>query len=269
LPSHVAERCVMSEVYPSDDDLVALLEEVETGVEYIPTGTAPYYIHFRKLIYRLLLAAKRANDLRLYDEGALLFGVKAGKFWIGQIAIEYAGSSGNTFADNKANIYVYLDSSGTLVLDEYSAFPDMAVSKHVRLAVVTTLGGDITSIVDARDYHSVTLPESIFDTIEAHAADDTLTVGESGSLHTNQGATEIITLTLPSSAPAGTRFSFAVQAAYALRIDPGAGAILDDSGVTADKYKYCDTIGVCITLVSDGSGDWIPIGKYGTWLEEA
>jgi len=258
----------MSEVYPSDNDLNALLSEAETGVEYIPTGTAPYYVHFRKLIYRLLLAAKRANDLRLYDEGGLLVGVKAGKFWIGQTAVTYAGSSGNTLADNKANIYVYLNASGTLVIDEYTAFPDMAVTKHIRLAVVTTLAGDITSIADARDYHGVSVPENIFDTIEAHTDDDTLTVAESGSVHTNYGASGIVTLTLPSAAPSGTRFSFAVQAAYDLRIDPGTGAILDDSGVTAGKYKYCSTLGHCITLVSDGLGNWITVGKYGTWLQE-
>ena len=74
----------MSEVYPSDSELIALLSDSETGVEYIPTGTAPYYLHFRKLLYRLLLSAKRGNDLRVFDEGGLSVGVKAGKYWVGQ-----------------------------------------------------------------------------------------------------------------------------------------------------------------------------------------
>ena len=51
----------MAEVYPSDNDLLNITGDSETGVEYIPTGTAPYYIHFRKLLYRLLLAARRGN----------------------------------------------------------------------------------------------------------------------------------------------------------------------------------------------------------------
>ena len=59
----------MAEIYPSDAELNALLEDAETGVEYIPSGTTPYYVHFRKLLYRLLLATKRANDLRVYKEG--------------------------------------------------------------------------------------------------------------------------------------------------------------------------------------------------------
>ena len=69
----------MAEVYPSDSELLDLLADSETGVEYIPTGTAPYYLHFRKLLYRLLLATKRANDFRVYDEGGLSVGIKPGR----------------------------------------------------------------------------------------------------------------------------------------------------------------------------------------------
>ncbi|MBW8017995.1 MAG: hypothetical protein FVQ82_17635, partial [Planctomycetes bacterium] len=134
----------MAEVYPSDSDLLNLLSESETGVEYIPTGTAPYYLQFRKLLYRLLLATRRANDLRLYDEGGLTFGVKPGKFWAGKTLVEYAGSSGNVFADDKANIFVYIDNAGVLQFTDYTMFPDH-FSPHVRLAEITTADGDITS----------------------------------------------------------------------------------------------------------------------------
>ena len=92
---------------------------------------------------------------------------------------------------------------------------------------------------------------------------------ESGSVHTNLGATGTVTLTLPASASAGTVFIFAVQAAYELRIDPGTAAIRDDSGQTADKCKSADAIGECITLVADSNGDWDTIAKHGTWTQEA
>ena len=98
----------MAEVYPSDNALLNIQSDSETGVEYIPTGTSPYYLHFRKLLYRLLLATRLANDLRVYDEGGLDIGVKAGKFWLGTELVGYNGSSGNTLADDKTNIYVYL-----------------------------------------------------------------------------------------------------------------------------------------------------------------
>jgi len=261
----------MAEVYPADNELLNIVSDGETGVEYIPTGTAPYYLHFRKLLYRLLLASRRANDLRVFDEGGLDIGVKSGKFWVGTELVSYPGSSSNTLADDKASIYVYLDSGGNLVTDEYSAFPDMTSSPHVRLAVVTTSGGDITSIVDARDYHSISMPASGGgggSIIEAHTSDDTLTETESGSIHTNLGATSTITLTLPASPTAGTTFTFAVQAAQQLRVDPGTATIRDDSGQTPDKYKWADTIGESITLVADANGDWVTIAKNGTWSEQ-
>jgi hypothetical protein len=261
----------MAEVYPSDNALLNIQSEDETGVEYIPTGTAPYYLQFRKLLYRLLLAAKRANDLRVYDEGGLDIGVKEGKFWLGTELVSYDGSSDNTLADDKANIYVYLDSAGNLVTDEYNSFPDMATTAHIRLAVVTTSGGDVESITDSRVGHNIVLPYEaggVKRTVEAHTSDDTLTAAESGSVHTNLGATGTVTLTLPASASVGTVFTFAVQAAQELRIDPSTGTIRDDSGQTADKYKSADAVGECLSLVADSNGDWVTITKNGTWTEE-
>ncbi len=262
----------MAEVYPSDNDLLNIQSDSETGVEYIATGQAPYYLQFRKLIYRLMLAVKRANDFRVFDEGGLNIGVKAGKFWLVTELKNYAGSSGNTLADNKANIYIYLDLAGSLVTNEYSAFPDMLVTPHIRLAVVTTSGGDITSITDLRTGHNFVVPYGsggIKKIIEAHTADDTLAGAESGSVHTNRGATGIVTLTLPASAAAGTVFSFAVQAAAEFRIEPGAAAIRDSSGQAAGKYKKADAIGACMTVAADSNGDWAVTAKYGTWTEEA
>ena len=139
----------MAEEYPSDNELLNLISEPETGVEYIETGKAPYYVEFRKLLYRLLLATRRANDLRVYDEGGLDIGVKAGSYFAGGSLVEYTGSSGNTLADNKDNIFVYLDAAGNLVTDEYAAFPEVFVN-HLRLAMVSTSGGNITSITDCR-----------------------------------------------------------------------------------------------------------------------
>ena len=262
----------MAEVYPSDNDLLNIQSDSETGVEYIPTGTSPYYLQFRKLLYRILLATRRANDLRVYDEGGLDVGVKAGKFWLGTEQVSYGGSAGNTLADDKASIYIYLDSDGNLVCNEYSSFPGMATTPHIRLAIVSTSGGDIELITDCRVGHNFVMPYGaggVKKTIEAHTADDMLTNEESGSVHTNLGAAGAVTLTLPASAPEGTVFTFAVQAAYELRVDPGAAAIKDDSGQTAGKYKAADAIGECITLVADSNGDWATIAKNGAWTEEA
>ena len=262
----------MAEVYPCDNELLNIESDSDTGIEYIPTGTAPYYLQFRKLLYRLLLAAKKANEFRVYDEGGLDIGVKAGKFWLGTELIDYPGSTANTLADDKANIYLYLDAQGNLVTNQYSGFPDMQDTPHIRLAIVTTSDGDINSITDCRGGHNFMIPyESggITRTIESHTSDDTLTASQSGSVHTNLGATGTITLTLPSSAPAGVVFTFAVQSAQQLRVDPGSAAIRDNSGQTAGKYKAADAIGECITLISDENGNWVTIAKNDTWTEEA
>ena len=261
----------MAEVYPSDNELLNIQSDTETGVEYIATGTAPYYLEFRKLLYRLLLSTRRANDLRVYDEGGLDIGVKPGKFWLSTELISYEGSSGNTLADDKQDIYIYLDSSGSLVTNEYNSFPDMTATPHIRLATVSTSGGDIESITDCRAGHNFAMPYGaggVEKTIEAHTSDDTLTAAESGSVHSNLGATGTVTLTLPASAPVGTVVTFAVQAAYELRVEPGTATIRDDSGQTAGKYKSADAIGECLSLVADSNGDWATIAKNGTWTEE-
>ena len=262
----------MSEVYPSDNDLENIQSDSETGVEYIPTGKSPYYIQFRRLIYRLILATKRANDFRVYDEDGLDIGVKSGKFWLGTQLVSYAGSSGNTLADDKANIYIYLDSAGSLVINEYSSFPDMVTTPHIRLAIATTSNGDIDSIADSREGYNFVMPYAsggVKKSIEAHTGDDTLTLNESGSVHTNLGAGGVVALTLPASATAGTEFIFAVQAAQELRIDPGTATIRDDSGQTADKYKSANAIGESLTVIADSNGDWVTIAKNGSWTEEA
>jgi hypothetical protein len=262
----------MAEVYPSDNELLNLQSDSETGVEYIPTGTAPYYLHFRKLLHRLLLATRRGNDLRVYDEGGLDIGVKAGKFWLGAELVSYGGSTGNALADNKAGVYVYLDAQGTLITDQYAGFPSMATTPHVRLAIVSTSGGDITSIVDCRTGHNIVVPYAaggIRKSIEAHTADDVLAPAESGSVHTNLGATGVVTLTLPPAAVQGTTFAFAVQSAHELRVAPGAAAIRDESGQTAGKYKSAGAVGASLTVVADANGDWATIARNGTWTQES
>ncbi len=261
----------MTEAYPSDNELLNLQSDAETGVEYIPTGTAPYYLHFRKLLHRLLLATCRANDLRVYDEGGLDIGVKPGKFWLGTDLVAFAGSTGNTLADDKTAVYVYLDAGGNLVTDEYIGFPNMATTPHIRLAVVSTSGGDIISIADCRSGHNIAVPYAsggVRRTIEAHVANDTLLSAESGSVHTNLDATTTVALTLPADPAQGTEFTFAVQAGQELRIDPGTATIRDSAGQIAGSCIAASAIGASLTVVADSNGDWVVTAKAGTWTLE-
>jgi hypothetical protein len=143
----------MTEVYPSDNALLNLLSEAETGVEYIETGKAPYYLEFRKLLQRLLLATRRGNDLRVFDEGGLNVGVKGGSFHDSAgNTFAYASSTGNALTDNATN-YLYLDSAGVLIINT-TGFPATSVV-HVRLATVPTSNAGIDNITDERGVHFI------------------------------------------------------------------------------------------------------------------
>ena len=107
--------------------------------------------------------------------------------------------------------------------------------------------------------------------VEDHTANDTLSAAESGSIHTNAGASGAITLTLPSGAPAGTIFTFVVAAAENLAIKAGNNDKIilgNDSDALADGETLTLTpadandVGMSITLVALSSGDWLPISVF-------
>ncbi len=139
----------MAELYPNDDLLLALAQDEGTGVDYIETGRTPYYLEFRRMLYRLLDTARRAGDLRVYADGDLSIGVKPGAFWDGAVLRDYGGCDQSPLVDDRAAIYVYLNRDGGLVTDEYTGFPEPDVL-HIRLARIETSGGKIAAIVDCR-----------------------------------------------------------------------------------------------------------------------
>jgi len=261
----------MAEVYPSDSTLLNIQSDIDTGVEFISTGQSPYYMQFRKLLHRLITATKCANELRVYDEGGLNIGVKSGSFWFKTHLIEYGGSSGNVLADNKDDIYIYLDKTGNLVTDEYDDFADMDITANVRLAIVKTSGGDIESITDCRGGFNFVIPhisEGDRKLVEEYSSDHGLDAVQSGTAISNRGATGTATWTLPVDAPEGVIFYFVVLENQELRIEPGVATIMDGCGQTAGKYKYSNVAGSTLTVVSDTSGDWLVISRSGTWTEE-
>lgn len=107
--------------------------------------------------------------------------------------------------------------------------------------------------------------------VEAHTAGDTLTTDESGTYHTNTGASGAIVFALPV-ATVGLRFGFAVGAAQELRIDPnGTQTIsLPSTGVpgAAGKYLVADAIGENVELACLIAGNWSVLHSTGTWTAE-
>lgn len=108
---------------------------------------------------------------------------------------------------------------------------------------------------------------SLFD-VEAHTANDTLTASESGTWHTNTGASGTITFSLPV-ATVGLRYGFALGAAQQLRVDPnGTETVsLPSTGVpsSAGAYIVADAIGENVEIVCLIAGNWSVRSYTGTW----
>lgn len=142
----------MSELYPSDSLINALsgTKDAEQEVQYPAIYESPYYTTFYKMLYRTLDVARRAGDFRVFKDGSLTFGVRAGKFNNGATTVTYNGASGVSLTDNATNS-IYISSDGSLSVST-SGFPAVAVTPHIPLAEITASGGeyDFDDIVDLR-----------------------------------------------------------------------------------------------------------------------
>lgn len=108
--------------------------------------------------------------------------------------------------------------------------------------------------------------------VEAHTANDTLTAAETGTWHTNTGASGAITFTLPV-ATVGLRYGFAVGAAQTLIVDPNGSQTISapTTGVpsAAGKNVSADAVGELIELVCLIAGNWSIKQVIGTWTVES
>ena len=141
----------MAESYLSDAELNALsgTSDAEQEVLFVTTGESPYYTSFYKMLYRLLNVARRAGDLRVYKDGDLTYGVRAGKFFNGDTAVSYVASAANALTNNATN-YIYLTAAGALTINT-TGFPAPSLTPHIPLATILTAAGayahsDITDV---------------------------------------------------------------------------------------------------------------------------
>jgi len=99
--------------------------------------------------------------------------------------------------------------------------------------------------------------------IAHHAAGFALTAADSGTVHTNLGASGAIVATLPPSPPKGTEYRFVCMADLELRLEPGAagGIYVKGAKQADDKYVSITDIGDFIHLIADGNGDWVAVAS--------
>jgi len=248
--------------YPTEADINDFL--ADRGLEILTENNENFLLELKQFLWGILNALDWTSALGVYCPTTTTFNVRAGKYLYKGTVKTYAPVSAVNPTDNDTT-YVWLNSDNTIGSGiDGDGWPS---TEHIKLAEIDiNEDGIITAIRDLRGETFLNYDSK--KAVEAHTSDDTLTAAESGSVHTNLGATGAVTLTLPASAAPGTVFTFAVQAAQELRIDPGSATIRDDSGQTADKYKAADAIGESLKLIADSNGDWVTIAKNGTWTEE-
>lgn len=134
-------------------DALSGTTDTNTGAVYNTIGDSTYYTeaYEKEAIWNRIMYL--ANELRVVKDGALTYGVFAGKFFNGTTEVAYAGSTGNSLTDDATN-YIYLTAAGTLTVDT-SSFPDPATTPHIRLATIVTASGgyDHTDITDCRGHN--------------------------------------------------------------------------------------------------------------------
>ncbi len=105
-------------------------------------------------------------------------------------------------------------------------------------------------------------------TVEHHTANDVLTAAESGSVHTNYGASGTIIFTLPDNPPVGTHFWFSVCQGYTLHVDPSDTSLIFGAA-NGKKMMSGTAVGINAMLVSDVNGDWVVASMFGLWAIES
>ena len=174
----------MTELYPSDAELNALsgTTDSEQEVVFPSIYEAPYYTTFYKMLHGLLNVSRRAGDLRVFQDGSITFGVRAGVFLDGDSVVNYAGAAEQSLTDNATN-YVFLTAAGTLTKNT-TGFPDPSTLPHIRLGAIVTGSGTISSIIDYRGMAFLTTSSAM-----TAANANTLVGGETAdSLHTHDTA---------------------------------------------------------------------------------
>lgn len=128
-----------------------------------------------------------------------------------------------------------------------------------------TADGDVIEVLDG-------VASAFNRPVSVNTANLTLTAADSGKVITNTGAAGAITVALPV-ATLGLTFTFYVNAAQELRIDPnGTETIaLPSTGAqsAAGKYISADAVGEFVTIVCAQAGKWATTGFLGTWTAEA
>lgn len=135
-----------------------------------------------------------------------------------------------------------------------------------KLATTQDLSGITITLPSAQPITAATTLQTVLKTAGA-----TLAAGFTGGVISNIGAGGAVTMVLPP-ATAGLNYTFVVEAAQELRIDPNTTQTiaLPSTGVqgAAGKYLTANAVGANVRLVCLTAGTWSVTGHAGTWTAE-
>ena len=138
----------MAETVRSAAEVVALEETTRTGALTLPgENNDPWHEEDGRFNNRVADLLALVAGLEVFKDGALTFGVRAGKFSYQGQTVTYAGATGQALTDNDTN-YIYLTAAGALTVN-LTGFPTTA---RVELAEIVTAGSTyaIADITDSR-----------------------------------------------------------------------------------------------------------------------
>lgn len=185
----------MSEMQLTDAEANALhgTADSDTDFKYHSPGDAGYFTEGQRQRHRLLTLAKAiSNSLRVYRDGALTFGVRAGTACDGADTYAYAGSASNALTDDATNyIYLDIDSGALRLVCNTTGMPSPSTTPHIPLATVVTANGShgFDDITDLR-------ASAVFELRSALAATDANTLvggaaSDADALHTHSGMLDL------------------------------------------------------------------------------
>jgi hypothetical protein len=239
---------------------------VATG-KYIKSGTTSKNITALQ-VYDLTAAASYTNVLswESHADPNIVLGAATNKLSIVG-ATTLAFNNGATVSQPANNLLEFTENSETLGL----IFGTNKIELGAGGTGVVTL--DFNDVDKLEDIESLTgdgdgAITGFKKVVEAHTAADELTATESGSVHTNAGASGNIALTLPT-AVAGQEFTFIVMAAHQVQVTPAAGDAIYVNAVAGDavEHWWADAVGESVHLIAVDATNWIAVSHIGTWTQ--
>ncbi len=130
--------------------------DADTDATFPAIGESAYYTTMYRMLQRMLTIEKVINELRVYKDGDLTFGARAGKASHGTNVYDYAGDAAEALTDDATNYaWLQVDTDVLTLHVNTTAFPDPAVTAHVPLATIATGTASAGGVSGQYDYADI------------------------------------------------------------------------------------------------------------------